>query len=168
MLKPTVYLDTNILSVLYYRGRDLGGQYHSATTLEWWNHEREYFSLVSSHATEVELRQGAYRGQDKAVAACRRLPYLPINGEVRRYIDLVREQGVVPIDKPGDAVQLAVATVHQVDYLLTWNYAHLANFETQSKLEKLNARSDLRSPVLVSPETIPKARLGQAIRRRQP
>jgi hypothetical protein len=166
MAQPTVYLDTNILSVLYYRGRDLGGQYHREITVDWWVQEREHFRLVCSSATEIELRQGRYPGQDKAVAACRRLPYLPITGEVRQYAGLLGRQGIVPVEKPGDAMQLALATIHHVDYLLTWNYAHLANVGTQSKLEALNVRHGHRSPLLVSPETIPKVQLGQSILRK--
>lgn len=166
MPMPTIYLDTNILSVLYYRGRDIGGEYHREMTVDWWVHEREHFKLVCSNATELELRQGKYSGQEKAVAACRRLPYLPITGEVRQYVALLRRRGIVPLEKPGDAMQLAVATMYDVDYLLTWNYAHLANLETQSKLEALNEMYNRRSPLLVSPETIPKVRLGQSILRK--
>jgi hypothetical protein len=129
-------------------------------TIDWWVHEREHFALVSSSATEVELRQGKYSGQERAVAACRRLPYLPITSEVRQYFGILRRHGIVPLEKPGDAMQLALATIHDVEYLLTWNYAHLANHETQSKLEELNEKYDRRSPLLVSPETIPKVRLG--------
>lgn len=119
MPKPTIYLDTNILSVLYYRGRDLGGEYHREMAIDWWIHERDQFSLVCSYATELELRQGKYSGQPKAIAACRRLPYLPITGAVREYVDLIRRHGIVPAEKPGDAIQLVIATVHNVDYLLT-------------------------------------------------
>jgi hypothetical protein len=63
-------------------------------------------------------------------------------------------------------VQLAFATVHGIDYLLTWNYAHLANLDTQGRLREINRRHGWRTPFLVSPETIPKVTLGQVIRRK--
>jgi hypothetical protein len=66
----------------------------------------------------------------------------------------------------GDALQMAVSTAHEVDYLLTWNYAHLANPIAQARLEAICGSLDLRAPLLVSPETIPQARFGQDIRRR--
>ena len=68
--------------------------------------------------------------------------------------------------RPGDAKQLAIAAGHEVDYLLTWNYAHLANPVTQAKAEHLLTRRSLRAPLLVSPESIPQVRFGQQIRRR--
>lgn len=65
-----------------------------------------------------------------------------------------------------DALQLAFATVYSVDYLLSWNRAHLVSEETQGKLARFRAVSGLRTPLVVSPESIPKAALGEDIRRR--
>jgi hypothetical protein len=73
---------------------------------------------------------------------------------------------IVPDGKQGDAMQLALSTIHRIDYLLTWNHAHLANVDTQRRLEELTRRFAWREPVIVSPETIPRVALGQEIRRR--
>ena len=75
------------------------------------------------------------------------------------------EQGIVPATHIDDAVHLAIATVHGVDYLMTWNHTHLANYHVQQRLDALNRRLKIRSPALVSPDTIPKATLRQEIRR---
>lgn len=116
--------------------------------------------------TEGELRQGSYPGQDQAIAIVRRLPYLPSTSSVLSAAREFVEDGVIPIERPGDALHLAFATIHRIDYLLTWNYAHLANVDTQRRLSETNCRRGWRSPILVSPETIPRATLGQTIRRR--
>ena len=87
---------------------------------------------------------------------------MPRIREVRK-----RDNRIVPFDqsKIGDAIQLAFATVYRVDYLLTWNHAHLANVDVQRRLNEVNRSRGWRSPLLVSPETIPWAALGQTIRR---
>ena len=64
-----------------------------------------------------------------------------------------------------DAAQLALATSHNMDYLLTWNYSHLANPITQARGEKVVERFGLRMPLLVSPESIPKVSFGYSVRR---
>jgi len=74
---------------------------------------------------------------------------------------------LIPDTKLGDALQMAVSAAHEMDYLLTWNYAHLANPIAQGRLEAICRSLKLRAPLLVSPETIPQVRLGQAIRRRR-
>jgi hypothetical protein len=62
---------------------------------------------------------------------------------------------------------MAVSAAHEMDYLLTWNYAHLANPNAQVKLEAICQRLGLQAPLLASPETIPQARFGQTLHRRR-
>ena len=57
--------------------------------------------------------------------------------------------------------------VHEIDYLLTWNYAHMANPASQVRLNEVCERFDLTAPMMVSPEMIPQGRLGQSIRRKR-
>ena len=75
---------------------------------------------------------------------------------------------LVPAEKPGDALQLAVCSVHKIDYLLSWNYAHLVNPISQERLKEACGKLQLRVPLLVSPESIPWASLGQQLRRLKP
>ena len=95
-----------------------------------------------------------------------RLRFLQFKAGVSKCAQVYLDERVIPRERPGDAVQLAFATVHRIDYLLTWNYAHLANLDTQRKLELVNRRRGWRPTFLVSPETIPRVILGQVIRRK--
>ena len=165
-VRPTVYLDANIISAMYYAGGDRVALAHKVATWEWWEHERPLFAVVTSGITEMELADGVYDGQKNAVVTVRRIEYLPDNKDVRRTRDVYLHEAVVPATRPADAVHLAFASVHGVDYLLSWNHSHLANEETQRKLERVNRRLGWRTPLLRSPFTIPKAALGQQIRRR--
>ncbi len=165
-IRPSVYLDTNIFSTMFYRGRNPATIACRNTTREWWNVERTSFTIVSSAYTEIELTGGKFHGQDRALALIKRQHYLVRNKEAELLALKYINEKLVPETKLGDAVQLALATAHGIDYLLTWNYAHLANVETQRRLMDVNARLSLRSPLLVSPDTIPKSALGQSIRRK--
>jgi hypothetical protein len=163
--KPTVYLDTTIPSAYWYHGRNLLALARRQLTREWWDAERKHFALLVSSVTEAELREGEFPRQDECLKLIRRLPYLPITRATQTFAALLLEARIVPDSKPRDALQLAMASIHEVDYLLTWNYAHLANPVVQERLGKLCQRPRLRVPVLVSPETIPQVRWGQKIRR---
>jgi hypothetical protein len=70
-----------------------------------------------------------------------------------------------PAKEEMDASHLAIATIHEMDFLLTWNYAHLANPVVQAGLIKLWESADLVATLMVSPESIPQVRFGQSIRR---
>jgi predicted nucleic acid-binding protein len=125
--KPTVYLDTNVISAYCYRGGDHTALARRAVTRDWWENEREHFDVRASAVTEDELAAGRYARQSECLGLVRRLRYLTINVESRRFAEHLVEAGVVPREKPRDALQMAVCAAHSVDYLLSWNYAHLVN-----------------------------------------
>ena len=164
--KPTIYLDTNIVSALHYDGTEIGTLSRRMVTRDWWDAEHANFMVWASSFTELELVQGIYRHQAECLRFVRRLKYVPITKEIRRLAAELLAAGIIPDSKPGDALQLALAAGHQADYLLTWNYAHLANPVTQAKSERLLLKWQWRSPLLVSPESIPQVRLNQTIRRK--
>ena len=130
---------------------------------EWW--DRRHFELWTSAVAEVELRAGTYHHQDDCLRMVRRLRYLPATSAVRDLkVEIVR-LGLVPPTKEADAAHLAMAATHSTDFLLTWNYAHLANAAVQSRLEAVCEGWGLRVPLMVSPESIPQVRFGQSIRK---
>jgi hypothetical protein len=163
--KPTVYLDSNVLSVLEYGGSDVDTIHERNVTEEWWDTERRYFRVFASSFTERELRGGDYRAQAPAIRRVRRLPYLPLTRATERFTAILLEQRIVPGTKRGDATHLAIATVHRVDYLLTWNHAHLANVHVQRRVTQIANRHGWRAPLIVSPELMPRVAMGQDIRR---
>jgi hypothetical protein len=164
--KPSVYLDTNIFSLLHYRGGDPVLLDQQSITRGWWELERRWFSLFTSYITEGELAKGTYPGKNLALAEVRRISFLSAKREVKLCVDTYLKAHVVPESKPQDAFQLAFATVHMLDYLLTWNHAHLASEVTQKKVELINRKHGWRTPLLVTPLNIPRKSFGQEIRRR--
>ncbi len=165
MKKPTVYLDTNVISMLHYGGSDIDVMSARMVTRDWWESERRHFEVFASVLTERELADGVYRFQSDCLKFVRRLSYVPRNAISRRLAQALLDAKVIPVNKPVDAAQLALAASHEMDYLLTWNYSHLANPITQARGEKLVTQFGLRMPLLVSPESIPQVRYGHVVRR---
>ena len=166
MHTPTVYLDTNIFSAYWYEGSEVAGVARRFHTREWWDLEREHVSLQVSVTTINELEAGVFPRQTDCLKMARALPLLAMTRSAKRVLDALLKSRLIPETKPGDALQMAVSTAHEVDYLLTWNYAHLANPISQERLEAICHAFDLRAPLLVSPESIPQVRFGQTVRRR--
>lgn len=54
----------------------------------------------------------------------------------------------------GDAVHLAVAAVHGVDYLLSWNAKHLANPNKAAHLRWIALKAGVTVPQIVTPELL--------------
>jgi hypothetical protein len=167
MRKPSVYLDTSIISAYWYEGDDVAMVARQMRTRDWWTAERKYFAVTASAFGEAELRAGEFPRQVECLRMIGRLPYLPVSAATRKLIRELLEQRIVPSTKAADAAHLAIAVSSSVDYLLTWNYAHMANPAVQARLDRLCQAWGLRSPLLVSPESIPQVRFGQPIRRRK-
>ncbi|MBW8003330.1 MAG: type II toxin-antitoxin system VapC family toxin [Planctomycetes bacterium] len=53
-----------------------------------------------------------------------------------------------------DAIHIAVASVHNIDYLVTWNCAHIANAEVIKKFMKINTTSGIHTPIICTPEEL--------------
>jgi hypothetical protein len=53
-----------------------------------------------------------------------------------------------------DAIHIAAATVHGIDYLLTWNCKHIANAQIQGKLAEISLDFGYVLPVLCTPNEL--------------
>ncbi len=61
------------------------------------------------------------------------------------------EHHLMPADAQGDAAHLAMASMHAIDFLLTWNCRHLANANKIQHIAVLNRRLGLSVPVVTTP-----------------
>lgn len=61
---------------------------------------------------------------------------------------------VMPGPVAGDAVHVTVATIHRMDYVLTWNVIRLANPSIVAHLSTMCVRSGLLPPKIVTPELL--------------
>lgn len=61
---------------------------------------------------------------------------------------------VMPAPASGDASHLAIASLNEVNYLLTRNLRHLANPNKVGHITVINRRLGLLTPIIVSPEAL--------------
>lgn len=62
--------------------------------------------------------------------------------------------GLIPDKAASDAIHSAVASVHHMDYLVTWNFKHIANPLTRDRLRKVVHESGFHLPVMCSPDEL--------------
>ena len=66
----------------------------------------------------------------------------------------ILDPGVLPADADRDAAHIALATVHEMDILLSWNCRHIANAFIQARLRKLAEAAGFTLPVICTPEEL--------------
>ena len=81
-------------------------------------------------------------------------PNLELTERVEQVAQTYMEKLGIPKKAIRDAAHLAVASVHNIDYLVTWNCVHLANGEIIKKLLKINERLKIKTPVVCTPEEL--------------
>jgi len=62
--------------------------------------------------------------------------------------------GHVPRTSVEDALHIALATVHGMDFLLTWNFRHINNAEMKARIVAAVEAAGYECPVICSPEEL--------------
>lgn len=154
-MRPTVYVETTIVSYLTARlGRDLVTAAHQQITQEWWAKRRPQFELFVSQFVVQEASIGDAAMAQKRLDELQTIPLLNVNQDVGNLAQRLITDSALPKKAVVDALHIAVATVHGMDYLLTWNCKHIANAEMQSKVAAVCRESGFEPPVICTPEEL--------------
>ena len=153
--KPTVYIETSIVSYLTARpSRDLLVAAHQQLTVAWWDEHRTRYELFTSQVVLAEARAGDSEAAQRRLAVLERLPLLDVaDTAIALAARLVTEQAL-PAQAAQDALHLAIACVHGMEYLLTWNCTHLANARLRSRIEQVCRDAGYVPPIICTPEEL--------------
>ena len=153
--KPALYLESTIISYLAaHPSRDLIVAAHQQITHEWWGRARSRFSNYISQAVMDEISIGDPDAASRRLALVAGLPILALTEEVEFLAKEYLHKLGLPRGAELDVVHLACAVFFEVDYLLTWNCAHLANGLVIKRLQKVNATLGRPTPIIATPEEL--------------
>jgi predicted nucleic acid-binding protein len=141
MKELRLYLDTSVINFLF---ADDAPQYRDRTV--------EFFErVVRPGIAEVFISQLVVREVERTPDVTRRaallkairenhLQFLPIEplAEVRALAKAYWRAGVIPPKAENDALHVAIATVNEVDVLVSWNFKHLANVQRERRIANVN------------------------------
>ena len=123
-------------------------------TREWWANRRVDYELFASEVVIGEAGLGDPDLARQRVEICDGLQLLAISAEAERLAPLlVKAAGMAP-NAATDALHVAVATVHGMDYLLSWNCAHIANATIRRAIDKQCRASGYEPPVICTPQEL--------------
>ena len=151
-MSETVYIETSILGYLTARpSRDVVVAANIEITREWWDTRRSDFQLYSSQAVVKETSRGDAAIASQRLEIVRNLALLDLNQSVLDLAEQLLGRSNLPAKADVDAIHIAAATVHGMDYLLTWNCKHIANAQIQRKLAKISLDFGYELPILCTP-----------------
>lgn len=153
-MKPRVYVETTIPSYLTaWPSRDLVRAAHQQITQEWWL-KRDDYELYSSRLVVQECREGDPKAAADRLAALAGIPLLKETDEVALLAEVLLRDVPLPAKAASDALHIATAAVHHMNYLLTWNCTHIANATLRSRIESVCRTAGFDPPLICTPEEL--------------
>ena len=155
MGKPRVYLETSVVSYLTGRlSRDLVTLSRQELTRVWWDQRRNDFQLFISEFVAVEAAAGAPEAARRRLDALAALPEVGLTAETRKLARTLLAPGPLPQQAAIDALHIAASVSGGADYLLTWNFRHLANAALRKGIEAVCLSRGYEPPIICTPEEL--------------
>lgn len=151
-MSATVYIETSIVSYLTARpSRDLIRAAHQQATHDWWENHRPVFDLLASQLVLQEASQGDPDAARRRLDTLQEIKLLPIPEEAVDLAQQVTRAAILTPDDFEDALHISIATVYGIDYLLTWNFKHMANVPIQRRIATLTRSLGFEMPAICTP-----------------
>jgi predicted nucleic acid-binding protein len=151
-MKPKVYLETTVISCLTaWRSPQLLMAANQEVTRTWWDEHRHKYDLYISAAVRDEASRGDEDAVRRRLEVVDTVEQLSISSESAEFVAQILSQGLLPRNAAVDALHIAVAALHGMDYLLTWNCRHIANATLRLPINQLIEARGLTAPVICTP-----------------
>lgn len=149
-MNPTVhalslYLDTSVIGGYY------DAEFMADTRALWRLREAGRFRFVSSVLVDQEIARAPEPVRALMRSTFAAADLLPMTAEALELAGHYLAQKVVPVDYTDDARHVAVCTVARLDYLVSWNFKHLANVRRETGFNAVNVLQGYRPVRIVAP-----------------
>lgn len=145
MHAPTLYLDTSVI------GGYFDPEFMADTRALWRLMEAGRFRFVSSVLVEQEVARAPEPVRMLMRKTFAEANVLPMTTEVVELSGHYLANKVVPVDFTDDARHVALCSIARLDFLVSWNFKHLANVRRESGFNAVNVLQGYRPVRIVAP-----------------
>ncbi|MBK9163616.1 MAG: hypothetical protein IPM21_06795 [Acidobacteria bacterium] len=147
-MKLGIYLETSVIGA-YLDNEDV---LRRDLTIRWMEHELLEYEAFTSILVQRELERLDEPHRSSYLNLIKFMPRLELTDEAAILADGYVSRGIFHRRFMADALHVALASFHKVDYLVTWNFGHIANVRKQARIKMFNAAAGFFSPTIVTPE----------------
>ena len=147
-MKQSIYLETSVVGAYL----DNGEPFRRDLTIRWWEHEMSEYRAVISPLVLRELERIPEPHRTGYLKLITPLEQVELGDEATILAEGYISRGIFHRKYIGDALHVAVASIHKIDYLVTWNFGHLANVRRQARIRLFNTAAGFFVPMIVTPE----------------
>lgn len=147
-MKLGIYLETSVIGA-YLDNEDV---LRRDLTIRWMEHELLEYEAFTSILVQRELERLDEPHRSSYLNLIKFIPRLELTDETAILADGYISRGIFHRRFMADALHVALASYHKIDYLVTWNFGHIANVRKQARIKMFNAAAGFFSPTIVTPE----------------
>jgi predicted nucleic acid-binding protein len=147
-VKQSLYLETSVIGAYL----DNGEPFRRDLTIRWWEHELPEYRAVVSPLVARELERVPEPHRTGYLKLLTTLEQVELTDEAAILAEGYIARGIFHRKYLADALHVAVASVYKIDYLVTWNFGHLANVRRQARIRLFNTAAGFFVPMIVTPE----------------
>lgn len=153
-MKYKVYIETTIPSYLTaWPSRDLVTAGNQLTTKEFWARRQDFEFFISQFVID-EVTTGDSAAAKDRFEALSGIPELGITEQILSIAEKLLKKTALPEKARVDALHIATAAWHGMDYLLTWNCTHIANPAARPKIEEVIKSFGFLPPIICTPQEL--------------
>ena len=154
-MKPTAYIETSVVSYLTARpSRDVVVAAFQQITREWWGAAADRFDLVASALVVAEAGAGDTQAARARMTVLEAVTLIEAPPDAERLAQRLIDDGAVPQQAAADAAHIAIAVTNGVDFLVTWNFRHIANAAMRMRIERACRQAGYEPPVICTPNEL--------------
>jgi hypothetical protein len=121
---------------------------------ELWDLRLEAYDAFCSLAVVAEIVRGDPQAAALRYAKCQEVTMLTVTPLAESLAENLIASGAIPPTEPEDALHIAVAATEGMDYIASWNFAHLIGTFPKLKLRKRLGELGYDKLVIATPEEI--------------
>lgn len=151
-----VYLETSVISYLvgWLNQRSILVAHNQEFTREWWSLRRHEYELFSSAVAVNEARQGEAALANERLGFLGETTLLDVTDAALALAQKLLRHTRIPAKADVDALHVAVAAVHGMDYLLSWNCKHIVNGNILPQVYAVCRDSGYEPPLICTPQEL--------------
>jgi len=137
-IKPRVYIEPTVVSYLAARSSAnpiLASRQRASRQL--WEDYADRFEFVISPIVRDEIRQGDPTAAQQRLDVVSSLTMLEVSPDTDMLVEKLLDSDAVPRGSVFDAQHIAIATVHSVEYLVSWNHKHIVNEHKREHIKQI-------------------------------
>ena len=147
-MKQALYLETSVIGAYL----DNGEPFRRDLTIRWWEHEMPDYRTVISPLVTSELARVQELHRTSYLKLIADLEQVELSEEAAILAEGYIARGIFHRKYIADALHVAIASFHKIDYLVTWNFGHLAIVRRQARIRLFNTAAGFYVPMIVTPE----------------